>query len=74
MLNSVNQVKEHVKSLYGQEVACIINRGRNKLLKLNVKVEQVYPSMFIISPIENIILDRKSFSYNDVMCGDIRFL
>lgn len=74
MSRSLLQVKEHIKSIYGREVPCIINRGRNKLLKINVKVKEVYPSMFIISPIEDIVLDRKSFSYNDVMCGDIKFL
>jgi uncharacterized protein Veg len=74
VIKSIIQIKEHIKSIYGQEVPCVINRGRNKLLKLKVKVEQVYPSMFIISPTDDIILERKSFSYNDVMCGDIRFL
>jgi len=74
MANSILAVKEQVKSLYGQEVGCVINKGRNKLIKLNVIIEQVYPSMFVIKPLENINLDRRSFSYNDVMCGDIKFL
>lgn len=74
MSKTIMQVKEHIKSIYGHEVPCIINRGRNKLLKVNVRVDQVYPSMFVIAPIEDIMLDRKSFSYNDVMCGDIKFL
>ena len=67
-------IKEQIKNLYGQQVDCVINKGRNKLIKVNVIVDQVYPSMFVIKPLEDVILDRKSFSYNDVMCGDIKFL
>lgn len=74
MANSLLLIKEQIKGMYGQEVNCVINRGRNKLVKCNVRIEQVYPSMFVISPISDVILDRKSFSYNDVMCGDIKFL
>lgn len=74
MNNSILTIKEKVKSLYGQEVNCVINKGRNKLVTVNVRIDQVYPSMFIIHPLEDVDLDRKSFSYSDVMCGDIRFL
>ena len=74
MNNSIMMVKEKIRNLYGKEVGCIINKGRNKLVKLNVKIDQVYPSMFVIRPLENVDLERKSFSYNDVMCGDIKFL
>ena len=74
MQNSILAIKERVKSLYGKEINCIINKGRNKLVSLSCKIDQVYPSMFVISPLEDVDLDRKSFSYNDVMCGDIKFL
>lgn len=74
MQNSILSVKEKIKNLYGREVNCIINKGRNKLVKVNVLIDQVYPSMFVIRPLDNVELDRKSFSYNDVMCGDIKFL
>ena len=73
-MTNIISIKEKIKNLYGQEVDCIINKGRNKLVKVNVRIDQIYPSMFVIVPIDNIILERKSFSYNDVMCGDIKFL
>jgi len=71
---SINEVKQLINNLNGKSVDCIINKGRNKLVKLMVRIDQVYPSMFVIAPLENVSLDRKSFSYNDVMCGDIKFL
>lgn len=74
MARTILDIKEQVKELWGQETKCVINRGRNKLIKLKVVIDQVYPSMFVIKPLEDVCLDRKSFSYSDVMCGDIRFL
>lgn len=67
-------VKKTVESLYGKNVLCEINKGRNKIVRLSIKISQIYSSMFTIEPLESIELDRKSFSYGDVMCGDIKFL
>jgi uncharacterized protein Veg len=74
MARTILDIKEQVKCLFGKEVRCVINRGRNKLVKLKVIVEQVYPSMFVINPTCRVDLDRKSYSYNDVLCGDVKFV
>lgn len=74
MQKTILTIKERIKQMSGKEVNCIINKGRNKLVTVNVCIDQVYPSMFIIKPLEDVELERKSFSYNDVMCGDIKFL
>lgn len=68
------EAKQKVNSIKGQEVDCVINKGRNKLVKTKVVVEQVYPSMFVIKPLIQVDLDRLSYSYNDILCGDIKFL
>ena len=70
----LNEVKEVVKSLQGKTVEMIINKGRNKLVTLNAVIDKVYPSMFIIKPVAQVDLDRTSFSYSDLLCGDIKFL
>lgn len=70
----IDEVKSIVKSLQGKTVDMIVNRGRNKLVTLKAVVDQVYPSMFVIKPEEKIMLERTSFSYSDVLCGDITFL
>ena len=38
---SIVEVKDMIKNLYGREVKCVINRGRNKLVKVHVKIDQV---------------------------------
>lgn len=70
----LDEVKQIVKSLQGKNIEMIVNRGRNKLVTLNAVIDQVYPSMFVIKPENKSMLDRTSFSYSDILCGDITFL
>ena len=69
----IADVKDKVSSLKGQYISLKINKGRNKIVSLTAIIEQVYPSMFVISPTSDVLLDRKSYSYSDVLCGDVMF-
>ena len=71
---SLNQVKNKINSLKGRNISLKVNKGRNKIVTLTAVIDQVYPSMFVIAPTCNVQLDRKSYSYNDVLCGDIKLL
>lgn len=70
---NIEKVKLYVQSLKGESVDMIINKGRNKIIKINGIIDQVYPSMFVIKANKNDNLDRLSYSYNDILCGDIKF-
>lgn len=72
-LKNINQVKEYIENLKGQLISMEINKGRNRIVKLQAVIDQVYPSMFVIKTEEKVELDRFSYSYNDVLCGDIVF-
>jgi uncharacterized protein Veg len=69
----LSDIKDKVYSLKGQNISLRINKGRNKIVSLTAIIEQVYPSMFVISPTSEALLDRKSYSYSDVLCGDVIF-
>ena len=71
---NLDSVKQLISDMQGKEIEVEINRGRNKRVKLNAIIDEIYPSMFVIKPIEKIFLDRFSYSYSDVLCGDIRLL
>ncbi len=73
-LSSLDDVRKAVMLLKGKEINMEVNKGRNRIVKLSGIIDQVYPSMFVIKPCEKVDLDRMSFSYNDVLCGDISFL
>ncbi len=71
---NILQVKEKILSLKGKNIQLKVNKGRNKIVTLTAIIDQVYPSMFVITPTSTVDLDRKSYSYNDVLCGDVKFL
>ena len=71
---SLSDIKDKVSSLKGQNIELKINKGRNKIVSLTATIDQVYPSMFVITPTSEVMLDRKSYSYSDVLCGDIKFV
>jgi len=71
--NSLEIVKQKILELKDKPVDIKVNKGRNRIVKLQAVVTQVYPSMFVIKPLQKVDLDRLSFSYNDVLCGDIIF-
>lgn len=71
---TINDVRSKIKELKGQNISLKINKGRNKIVSLTATINEVYPSMFVISPTSNVNLDRKSYSYSDVLCGDVCFV
>lgn len=73
-LRTLLDAKNEVTSLIGQNVKIKINKGRNKIVHLTAIIYEVYPSMFVISPTSEVELDRKSYSYSDMLCGDIVIL
>lgn len=73
-LSNLIDVKNMISEMKGKNISLKVNKGRNKIVSLTATIDQVYPSMFIISPTCQVDLDRKSYSYNDVLCGDVVFL
>lgn len=71
---TLTDVREKIQDLKGKNIPLKINKGRNKIVSITAVINEVYPSMFVISPTCDVILDRKSFSYSDVLCGDVRFI
>ena len=69
----LQNVKEEIMNLKGKDIRLTVNKGRKKIVKFCGIIENVYPSMFIIKPMEDVELERTSFSYNDVLCGDISY-
>lgn len=68
---SIDEVKQKIHSLKGREVEVNINRGRKKFDTLSGIIKDVYPSVFTI---ENSSAQLQTFSYYDVLCGNVVFL
>lgn len=64
-------VKEKIAALKGMAVNMSINRGRKKIDMVSATVKDVYPSVFTVK-IENARQPLQTFSYFDILCGNVK--
>lgn len=70
--DAMGKVKKQIENLKGSEVHVCINRGRKKYDNIVGIVGSVYPSVFTIECKEG-INKTQTFSYFDVLCGNVVF-
>lgn len=69
---NLEQIKKQIASLKGKDITLSINRGRKRFETFTAIIESVYPSVFTIKAInEPKQSPLQTFSYFDVMCGDV---
>lgn len=68
---SLESVKTQINSLKGKEVNLKVNEGRKKIKTFSGMVDKVYPSVFSVTILGG---GLKTFSYSDVLCGDVEIL
>jgi len=66
--HNIEDVKRRIEGLKGKSLALSVNKGRKKVVKLDGVIEDVFPSVFTFRDAGG---DIASFSYSDVICGDI---
>lgn len=64
----LDEVKVKIQNLKGQSINMSINRGRKKIENITATIKDVYPSVFTISTQDQKV---QTFSYFDVMCGNV---
>ncbi len=67
---SIADVKKKIEGLQGKALSVSVNKGRKKTVTFSGEIVALFPSVFTMRSREGDIL---SFSYSDVICGDIRF-
>ena len=70
IIYGLDEIKLKISNLKGQSVQMSINRGRKRIESDNATIKDVYPSVFTIKTQDDKL---QTFSYFDVMCGDIMF-
>ncbi len=71
---SVNDIKQQIKDLVGKTISMEVNRGRRKIENFQGIISKVYPSVFTIKIHDNANIDSLTYSYSDVLCGDVKIL
>lgn len=69
----LEDVKEKIGALKGTTVEMNINRGRKKIDTINGVIQDVYPSVFTVVT-ETDKQSIQTFSYFDVLCGNVVIL
>jgi uncharacterized protein Veg len=50
-----------------------VNRGRRKIENYEATVQSIYPSVFTVKINSPCVVDTMSYSYSEVLCGDVKF-
>ena len=69
-VSSVQEVKQRLAALKGKQLSVSVNKGRKRILKYSGEIVDLFPSVFTFRADGEELV---SFSYSDVICGDIVF-
>lgn len=68
---SIEQVKQAIAELKGKTLSVAVNRGRKKIVRMHGTITDTFPAVFMFRAAAG---DTVSFSYSDVICGDIKII
>ncbi len=68
IIYGLDEIKSKITMLKGQDIQMKINRGRKRIENLTATIKDVYPSVFTIKTADDKL---QTFSYFDVMCGNV---
>ena len=68
---SLKDIITEITSLKGENVNMRVNKGRNRFEKYIGIVKGVYPSVFTVDVTDPKYIGMISYSYSDVLCGDV---
>ena len=70
--NTVDNIKQKIMELKGQEVNLFVNRGRRKVTNYRARIENVYASVFTVKSCSVVPEAINTYSYNDILCGEVK--
>ena len=72
MPNTIDNIKQEILELKGKEVKLDVNRGRRKVSSYRARIENVYASVFTVRSCSLDIDSIYTYSYNDILCGEVK--
>ena len=67
---ALGNIKARIMELKGKDVKLCINRGRKRFDTIQGRIESIYPSVFTIISNDKL----QTFSYFDVLCGNVKIV
>lgn len=69
---NIADVKRMVKACEKKRVDVRVNLGRKKIINFSGVLSGIYPALFTIRPDDEDFLGKTSYSYSDVLCGNVK--
>lgn len=70
----LNEIATQIKGMKGESVKMQVNKGRKRIEKYTGVIESVYPSIFTVRIDNPVAQDFLSYSYSEVLCGDVKII
>ena len=69
---SIDTIRNKINELVGKNIYMEVCRGRKQIKKYNGVVENTFRSVFVVRLTDDgQVVDSLSYSYSDVLCGDV---
>ena len=69
---SIVDIIDSIKELKGEMVSMQVSHGRKRVEKLVGKIENVYPSLFVVDVGEKHVPSKISCAFSEVLCGNVK--
>ena len=69
---NIADVKRMIRELDSQRVQVKVNLGRNKSISYSGILSGIYPAIFTVKPDDEDFLGKTSYSYSDMLCGNVK--
>lgn len=73
---SIEAIKAQIHAMLGKDINMLVCRGRKRVSKYAGTIENTFPSVFIVrlksKEKDTGRIPCLSYSYNDVLCGEVR--
>lgn len=70
-VTTLDDIKQAVLLLKGEQVKLYINRGRRKIFKFEGIIDNVYTSVFTVKD-KIATSSTHTYSYSDILCGEVK--
>jgi len=68
---TLDVIKNEIEKLKGKDVEMLVNQGRKKFVNFSATVEEIHRSVFVVRLKMPHTVDIKSYSYIDVLTGNV---
>ena len=68
---TIESIKNKIDELVGKNIYMEVCRGRKQVKKYAGVIIHTFPSVFVVRLTDNSIVNSLSYSYSDVLCGDV---